>query len=461
MQSILKNKKLLLILILGFVLRLGLFLQNAPWQKDVETNQVLINDATGYHRLAQKILFEQDFQGDMFRTPGYPVIVAAIYGIFGVHPWIVLLIQVFVSTFTLILFYKIAKYYFNERAALWSTLLFATSAIYILHTDLLYTETFYIVFHLVAIYTFYKFLKEDKLKYIVICGLVTGIAVLIRPSQQFYPFAFILLSVLYYKFNLKKIAKLSVALLIPCYLVLFPWMLRNYKLDNHWQISTVAKFNMLFYNCALTEAKHSGTPYLEVVKNQIKEIKANEKPNFALPDSFENIWINVTFEKADLYGKYASKYIAEHPKNFFTDHVVGMVKTHFNIGIQNIIMRLHIPTKYRLNDDQRYASGIFSIAKTFMQKKSLIEIVIAALIGLHLILIYIFAVIGSIRLIKEKQYLLLLFFAGSILYFLLLSGILAYSRFRIPFEVFYILLAGYGIDGLLQKRLKNLNHIEA
>jgi 4-amino-4-deoxy-L-arabinose transferase-like glycosyltransferase len=139
MQSILKNKKLLLILLIGFVLRLGFFLQNAPWQKEVEKNQVLINDATGYHRLAQKILFEQSFQEDMFRTPGYPAIVAAIYGIFGVHPWIVLLIQVFVSTLTLLLFFKIALFYFNERAALWATLFFATSSIYILHTDLLYT----------------------------------------------------------------------------------------------------------------------------------------------------------------------------------------------------------------------------------------------------------------------------------------------------------------------------------
>jgi hypothetical protein len=42
--------------------------------------------------------------------------------------------------------------------------------------------------------------------------------------------------------------------------------------------------------------------------------------------------------------------------------------------------------------------------------------------------------------------------AGSTLYFLLLSGILAYSRFRIPFEIFYILLAGYGIDWLLKKQ---------
>ena len=456
MQSLLKNKKLLLILILGFVLRIGLFMQNAPWQKDVETKQVLINDATGYHRLAQKILFEHSFQGDMFRTPGYPVIVAAVYGVFGIHPWIVLLIQVFVSTLTLLLFYKIAEYIFNERTALWSTLFFATSSIYILHTDLLYTETFYMVFHLIAIYGFYKFLKEDKLKYIVLCGVFTGIATLTRPSQQFYPFAFILLSVLYYKFDFKKILKLTFALLIPCYLVLFPWMLRNYKLDKHWQISTVGKFNMLFYNCALTEAKHTGIPYLDVVKNQIKEIKANEKPSFALPDSFDNIWINVTFEKADLYGKYASKYIKEHPKNFIKDHIVGMIKTHFNIGIQNIIMRLHIPTKYRLNDDQRYASGIFSVAKTFMQKKSLTEILIAAVIGLHLLSIYLFAVIGSVRLIKEKQYILLLFFAGSILYFLLLSGILAYSRFRIPFEIFYILLAGYGIDWILKKREKNI-----
>lgn len=456
MQSLLKNKKLLIILLLGFVLRLGFFLINQPWQSEIEIKQVLLNDASGYHRLAQKILFEHNFQQDMFRTPVYPAIIAIIYAVFGVHPWIVLIIQVIASTLTILFFYRIALYFFNERTAIWSAFLFSTSSIYILHSGLLLTETFYLLFHLAAIYFFYRFLKEDKLKYVVICGVFTGIATLTRPSQQFYAFAFILLSILYYKFNPKKVLKLSFALLIPCYLVLLPWLIRNYNLDHHFQVSPVGKFNLLFFNCALSEAKNSGVSYEQVIKNQLTEIKKEEKPGISFPDSFANIWINVTFTQSDVYGKYATKYISEHPKTFFKDHIIGMIKTHFNIGIENIIFRLHVPSSFRMTEDQRYASGITSVAKTFFQKKSFMEILIAGIIGIHLILIYMFALFGSIRLFQEKQYVLLLFFTGSILYFLMLSGILAYSRFRIPFEIFYILLAGYGIDGLLKKRDLNL-----
>jgi len=58
--------------------------------------------------------------------------------------------------------------------------------------------------------------------------------------------------------------------------------------------------------------------------------------------------------------------------------------------------------------------------------------------------VYLFAILGIWRLIKEKQILLMLFLLGSAGYFALISGIISYARYRLPSMPFYILLAGVG-----------------
>ena len=85
------------------------------------------------------------------------------------------------------------------------------------------------------------------------------------------------------------------------------------------------------------------------------------------------------------------------------------------------------------------------------KQKTIYEMLIGLYVALFLAVVYSFAAIGVWRMIKEKQTLLMLFLLGSAGYFVLISGIISYARYRLPSMLFYILLASCGMVWCLQQ----------
>jgi hypothetical protein len=109
-SKLLKDKKLLTILFLSLFFRILFFLIYSPWKEEVEKTLVLNGDAVQYHYLGIALLKTAGFADNVFRTPVYPGFIAFIYAIFGVHPYIVLLFQIFTECIVVfILFLKSAK----------------------------------------------------------------------------------------------------------------------------------------------------------------------------------------------------------------------------------------------------------------------------------------------------------------------------------------------------------------
>jgi hypothetical protein len=88
------------IALLALCVRLVFFLLVRPWSPAVESGFVLQGDARGYHELATTLLTQHRLAygatdaPNALRTPGYPVFVAALYALFGWHPWVVMLFQI-------------------------------------------------------------------------------------------------------------------------------------------------------------------------------------------------------------------------------------------------------------------------------------------------------------------------------------------------------------------------------
>ena len=74
-----RNKKLLLIIILGFTLRILLFIFFAPWNLDLNKDIIFFGDANGYHLLAISILKYFSFADNQLRTPIYPAFISFFY----------------------------------------------------------------------------------------------------------------------------------------------------------------------------------------------------------------------------------------------------------------------------------------------------------------------------------------------------------------------------------------------
>jgi len=73
-----------------------------PWKTKVVENNIIVMDATEYHELALSFLSNKSFiEFGAFRTPGYPVFVALLYGMSSECVWFVLLIQLLLNVCTL------------------------------------------------------------------------------------------------------------------------------------------------------------------------------------------------------------------------------------------------------------------------------------------------------------------------------------------------------------------------
>jgi|GEM_PF-244720 len=123
-----------------------------------------INDQISYHTLALRILTGHGFT---FPTPWwpataanqptaqwsflYPLYLAAIYGVFGVHPLVARLIQaVIAGVLQPILTYRIGRRLFGERVGVIAAGLVAVYAYFFYYAGALMTETFYILAVLLA-----------------------------------------------------------------------------------------------------------------------------------------------------------------------------------------------------------------------------------------------------------------------------------------------------------------------
>ncbi len=102
-----KNRILQFLAANGFLLIIGLavlvnfsfFFSLQPWDENVVSKTVMSgDDAPGYYRLATTLLTDHSFENfGTLRTPGYPLFIALVFGVFGKHVWVILLIQLLLN----------------------------------------------------------------------------------------------------------------------------------------------------------------------------------------------------------------------------------------------------------------------------------------------------------------------------------------------------------------------------
>ena len=102
---------------IGVLARIAVLAIYSPWDPAIATTSVMANDAGVYHRLALCLLEQQDFCLNTNRTPGYPAFVAAVYALFGVQPWVVLVLQVLIDAATITLTYALGVWLFSPTVA--------------------------------------------------------------------------------------------------------------------------------------------------------------------------------------------------------------------------------------------------------------------------------------------------------------------------------------------------------
>jgi len=163
-----------------------------------------------------------------FRPPLYPLFLSLFYG-FGCSLIAIRIIQAIISSFTVLLIYITGKKIFDEKVGFISAIISVIYPFFIFYTGFFLTETLFIFLIVVTIYFYILTLKSDKykIKYLIQCGIYTGLGSLCRPTME--PFfliflLFLLMAKEEFKVKIKKVLITSLFFI----LTLSPWIIRNY-----------------------------------------------------------------------------------------------------------------------------------------------------------------------------------------------------------------------------------------
>lgn len=195
-------------------------------------------DSPGYVRLAKNLIKHRTFSSqpdepftpDTFRTPGYPLFLAAIHFLFGNY-YAASILQMFLVFVTAYLILKMG----SKIASLFFLLNPAT----IFHSMIIMSDTFFVFWIVLSAYLLFFAEGRNKFSWIFGSGIALSAAVLVRPIAQLLPFVFVLFFVWmrWKRANLKKIG-LGLMVFVLGYLAFVePWMIRNKKVSGVWGIS--------------------------------------------------------------------------------------------------------------------------------------------------------------------------------------------------------------------------------
>jgi 4-amino-4-deoxy-L-arabinose transferase-like glycosyltransferase len=419
LSTLKKLTKIQWIILIGFLVYVPLWIftlqlaSNVGYQANPELRlPTLGTDSTEYTILAQNLIEHHWFSmststpivPEVFRTIGYPLFVASIVIVFK-SLFAVTFFQIVLTIGSALLIYCIGKKLFPDIVGFVAALIFIVEPTNIFHTLVILSDALFVFLLLLSVYILF-FTESQNYKKIFVVGIIIGTATLVRPIAIFSLGIFV---PLYFWLNYKKYTRHTVfvfliALVLGYGLLVGPWTIRNKAQTGYWSLSSVTNVNLYHYNVPDFLA-WKGMP-----RDQAYELVEKET-GVSLADAR-------LFENTSKIKELSKKYIIGDLIGYVPFHTIRGLPFIFSSGISLIdqfnttfsepMYKGHI-SQYVINAERFSWVGILFLALVspvfFRREKS----------------VYIFLII--------------------VFYFWILTGPVAYARYRLPAEPFLLLLA--------------------
>lgn len=373
---------------------------------------VLASDSYEYQTLAQNILNQNAFvfernhtlDPEFFRTPGYPLFLAVIEFIFTT-PFAVTFIQICLVLCTAILIKKLADRLQEGSGTVAGSIYMLLPGVFF-HSLILLSDT---VFVFGLVYLVFLLLKEYHYKQIILAGIILGCLAYIRPIAQFLipcVAAFVVVDLIACKEGKKAWVYGLTVLIIPIIMML-PWMYRNYIHSGVFSFSSVTSYNSLVYN--IGGAWTQKIPVYKAVGLESFEAAYDLQNSKKINDFVHN-------ELFSHFGKYIWYHFSATESFFFST----------GANLWDVTIATY--------------SKKLAFARYFINLEKLFNIIISVLFCL-----------GAYKYRNNK---LIIIGVLLVLYFWILTGPVAYARYRMPVDPF--LLLGASLVLIKIKKLKFL-----
>lgn len=215
-------------------------------------------DSERYHRLAINVAFRGSFSINdepyFLRPPAYPAFLALLYRAFGANERIAVLAQIVVSVITVALLGMLTKALFGS-GAVHAMLLFAINPLSIAMCVVLMSETLFSALICGALAAFlHGYLMHARnrhanaIGWFVICGVLSGIAVLCRSvAIGALPLLALLTLFACRQCSYRARVMQSLVLVVTALLIVLPWMLRNRFTLGRYLIDTNGQVTLTFF----------------------------------------------------------------------------------------------------------------------------------------------------------------------------------------------------------------------
>lgn len=400
------NKLILWVLALALFVRLGYVLtlgETLYWVDEYDYMAIGQSMAQG-HGFATA-----DGEPTAFRPAGYPLLLAVLYHM-GINTASdIRVVHVAFGVLTVMFVYLIALRLMRPPAALLAALYAALYPYFVYLSGTVLATSWFMVLLTASMFYAMKGQSEHKIGFILLGGLLMGLAVLTRTSAAVLGAAIVLWIVLTMRTHMKKALLYGTLFSICMAIVVTPWILRNVQQFGEPMLSSNGGRNLWLGN----------NP----------ESTINTGSNIEMPEPLATRIAAVSEVEADrIYTEEAEQFIRTHPQRF-------------------VLLTLKKGLSLWRFDPSPTTEGYDTLEPLYELASVLSYAPIVLL-----------AVVGYLVASQKHREMMLVWLFFAVAFTALHAVFIVKVRFRLPLDVFLIIMAAYAVDHLLSRwtRLEGL-----
>lgn len=375
------------------------------------------------------------------RTPGYPAFLAGVkylFGTFAVIPFI----QFVLTALTVAMIYLIGVRYFPRSVALAAAVLYMLDPIVLYAAWIPITESVYMFFLIASIWAIGLRSRVQWLPY-ALGGVLLAISVYVRPIGL-YAAPFIAAMALAHTASRRIALRHAAVFLVAAFVVVAPWMIRNYSLAGHFAFDSVRDWQFYSVNMPLFVQVMTGVGYQTTLEDNNERLFGTH--DYLLLRSFEYNERQAAVTKA---------VIMEHPFKYTLFHAFKSLQYFVSSSIVNV--QYHMYQLGILPGDHPQGEGAWGIITQGRYKDALVQtfthiprLLERIFLGIAYLLTF-FSVYLALRgKVKNAAWIIVAFLLLNLFAVLIGPGS-DDTRYRMPSEPFVFLLAAFAVHTLLKR----------
>jgi hypothetical protein len=388
------------------------------------------------------------YPGEFARVPGYPAFFVVVLTVFGTL-LVVPIIQIGFTAAAAALIYLIGVRYFPRSVALFAATLYVLDPIVMYATWIPISESLFMLLFLGSVYAVGSSSRQSWVGPLL-GGALFGLSVYVRPIG-FYLGPLIAAMTLAHSYGIRTALKNGAILLICAFLVMSPWMTRNYIEAGYFQFSSNRAWQLFAYNMALFEQARTGTSYEVIQKDYSAQFGTSDEK------------VLRQFDYSARLDAITKDKLLAHPIQYALFHTVKTLQLFVGSSIVNVTYHMH--QFGILQGEYAHGEGAWGMIlqhrwnDAFVQTFTHIPRLFERFAWMILYLLSWFAA-GYAAFVRSRNraWVLCAFVLMNAYAFMIGPGS-DDTRYRIPTEPFLFLLAGFAVYTIMPSLKHNLRRV--